>query len=487
MQRAAALRPTTVRLLAAALALLLLALLPADGRAQSSQLSCLLPVTPQKDPRGAAPLNFGIYPGGVAGSVSDKAEPLPEVPQTRLRRLQELRGSRGLSVHLYTDFSGDPRRQDGGLIYLEQEIRTYAEVGIDVELVVRYRPAAGRDVDGYAAYLRGVVQRLGRNKALTSLQVTNEANLGGQQAASDGAYDGAVDALVEGVIAAKDAVRSTGFAQVKVGFNWASDTRRAQSNDFFTAIGRRGGAAFSSAVDWVGVDSYPGTFFPEIALTALVPNLTGLGVTEALRNTRFCLMPLAGLGADIPIHVSENGFPTGAGRSYAMQASILDAMVRAVDDARATFNVAAYNWFDLRDSRTADDNVESQYGITQDDYTPKPAFATYRDLIGRLAVPGHAPAVAAPVAAATPGVTCAKSPVKIALPTLRGWTLKRLRITRADRTVKSLGRRSRVPRSVTVKLAPGRARLTIRISGARAGKARTHRLRRTVTVCGATR
>jgi hypothetical protein len=29
-------------------------------------------------------------------------------------------------------------------------------------------------------------------------------------------------------------------------------------------------------------------------------------------------------------------------------------------------------------------SFESQYGLMRDDYTPKPAFATYRSLISRL-------------------------------------------------------------------------------------------------------
>jgi hypothetical protein len=37
----------------------------------------------------------------------------------------------------------------------------------------------------------------------------------------------------------------------------------------------------------------------------------------------------------------------------------------------------------LRDGSSADPSIESRYGITRDDYSRKPAFATYRDLIAR--------------------------------------------------------------------------------------------------------
>jgi hypothetical protein len=95
-------------------------------------------------------------------------------------------------------------------------------------------------------------------------------------------------------------------------------------------------------------------------------------------------MPLAGLGPRVPIHVSENGYPTGPGRSYEEQVRAMNAMVRTVHDFRANYGVTDYRWFDLRDGDTASPSFQQQYGIMRDDYTPKPAFATYRNLIAEL-------------------------------------------------------------------------------------------------------
>ena len=106
---------------------------------------------------------------------------------------------------------------------------------------------------------------------------------------------------------------------------------------------------------------------------------------------RECYMPLAGLGADIPIHVAENGYPTGPGRSYEEQAVALEQMVRAVHDFRGNYNVTDYRWFDLRDGDSSNPNFQQQFGIMRDDYTAKPAFETYRGLIAELACSDRTP------------------------------------------------------------------------------------------------
>jgi hypothetical protein len=71
----------------------------------------------------------------------------------------------------------------------------------------------------------------------------------------------------------------------------------------------------------------------------------------------------------------------------AMQATALRAAVTAVDSLRATYNVTAYRWFDLRDADSAGQSFESHYGLLNDDYTPKPAFAAYRRLVAELSGP----------------------------------------------------------------------------------------------------
>ena len=80
----------------------------------------------------------------------------------------------------------------------------------------------------------------------------------------------------------------------------------------------------------------------------------------------------------------ENGYPTGPGRSEARQELVASAAIRAVDDVRGRYGVTDYRWFSLRDADSSGSSFESRYGLVHDDYSPKPAFGTYRSLIAEL-------------------------------------------------------------------------------------------------------
>ena len=58
-------------------------------------------------------------------------------------------------------------------------------------------------------------------------------------------------------------------------------------------------------------------------------------------------------------------------------------MVRSVVRARRGLNISDYRWFDLRDGNSSDPNFEGRYGLTDDRYRPKPAYATFRGRIAR--------------------------------------------------------------------------------------------------------
>jgi hypothetical protein len=213
------------------------------------------------------------------------------------------------------------------------------------------------------------------------LQVTNEVNFTVSPDSSDGAYAGARDALIAGVEAAHAEAAQRGFRRLRIGFNWFYRMDPASEAGFWMYLHDHGGRAFVHAVDWVGLDAYPGTFFP--------PTEPPGGHRDAMVNalsTLRCFLATAGIGDATPIHVEENGWPTQPPlRSYDQQAQVLDTMVRAVSDFRATFNVTDYRWFDLRDHSTGSANFQHHYGLLEDDYTPKPAFAAYGRLITALA------------------------------------------------------------------------------------------------------
>jgi hypothetical protein len=331
----------------------------------------------------AAPLVFGIYPGGAAGTVGPSGETRPEVPEARREALRQLRGgaARPFVLHLYESYTR-PADADAVPPWLATQIAEYTADGFQIELVLAYRPAApAGDVAGFTRFVRARVRQLAANRGVTHVQVTNEANVAGAPNAADGAYPGARDALVRGVIAAKDEARRAGRAGLKIGFNWAYQRGPAEAA-FFSSLRAAGGKAFAGAVDWVGLDAYPGTWGPALAAgdTASAVRTATLDAVRTLRRT---LLPRAGL-SKARLHVSESGYPTGPGRSDAMQQTVLRAAVRTVAAARTAYGITDYRWFDLRDADSADPRFESQYGLTRDDYSPKGAFFTFRELIARL-------------------------------------------------------------------------------------------------------
>ena len=458
-------------LLAAGAAALLGSLsLPAGAHALA--LDCIVPAGHSGG--GVAsqgPLRFGIYPGGPAGSVDPKAPPRPENPAKRLAALQALRGASPFVVRLYSAWTGDAAADDVGG-WLDSEIAGYTAAGLQVELAVRYKPATGAGPAEFAEYVRGLVRRYGPDPGFVALQVTNEANLPGAPGASDGAFPGAAEAVVKGVVAAKDQARQEGRG-LRVGFSWGYDERPLAAGDFWATLGRLGGRTFADAVDWVGLDTYPGTWSPQLAITSLLPGLAGAAVKESVRALRDCFMPMAGLGGATSIHIAENGFPTGPGRSEELQAQVLEQMVRSVVAIRDTYGVSDYRWFDLRDSSSADPSIESQYGITRDDYSPKPAFATYRDLIA-----GQGGAAAAPATAAN----CRRSPVKVVVPRWKSRRAATLVVQVGKKVVKRL-RRKAMPRSVRISMRSGRATVRLRYSTRSASRRISRSARRSYRVC----
>jgi hypothetical protein len=459
-------------LVAGAGALLVVLALPATGHAIA--LNCVVPAG-APDAASQSPLRFGIYPGGPVGSVNPKAPPRPEDPAKRLATLHALAGANPFVVRLYSAWTGDASADDVGS-WLDAEIAGYTTAGLQVELVVRYKPAhadPGASPAAFADYVRSIARRYGSDSNFVSLQVTNEANLPGAPDASDGAFAGAAEALVMGVIAAKNESRQDGYGQLRIGFSWGYDERPEASSSFWATLGRIGGRRFADAVDWVGLDSYPGTWVPQIPLSNLMPGLAAGAVKESVRSLRDCLMPMAGLGNATAIHIAENGFPTGEGRSEETQARVLAAMVHSVDAIRATYGVTDYRWFDLRDSSSADPSIESQYGITHDDYSPKPAFATYRDLIAGDTLAGARPATAA---------HCRPSPVAVSIPRSSGRGLTSLAVNVGAKVVVRM-RHSRMPRAVRISMASGRSAVRLRLTAGVNGRRLTRVTLRNYRVC----
>jgi hypothetical protein len=327
-------------------------------------------------------LRFGITPGAQTGQYVTGAVPprTPEDPPKQLSGLAGLRAENAPFVlRLHRFFWSDGEAAIKRFLDLAD---FYTRAGYLVELQLRYHPSAEQegDIDAWVAHVRDVVRRFGANPRVVAIQVTNEVNITFSPDSSDGAYDGARDALIRGVIAAKDEARSRGYRQLEIGFNWAYRSEPSAENAFWAYLRDNAGKDFVAALDWVGVDAYPGTVFP--------PAHTGGGERDGMVNafSSFrCYAGSAGIPETIPIHVEENGWPTEPpARGYEQQAQVAETLVRAVHDFRGTYNISDYRWFNLRDGDTTSANFQTQYGLMTDEYVPKPAYGVYRGLVAEL-------------------------------------------------------------------------------------------------------
>ena len=333
-------------------------------------------------PRVGSPLRFGIDPGlaGSAGGVQLPAK--PDDPAQDLSAVQALAPSgRQLVVRLNRLFWSDGRT---GIDAFQQQVSRYTRAGFEAELQVRYHPASGMagDLPAWLAYVRHVVDTFGPNRRVISMTITNEVNINFSPNTSDGYYSGAQDALIQGIEAAHAEAVKRGFTQLRLGFTYAY--RFPNDTSFFSYLGAHGGPAFERALNFVGLDFYPGSVYPP----AMAPGDTYRAeLAQAAGVLRDCFLPMAGIGAATPIWITENGIPTGQ-LSEAQQASALSQLVLAARDYSGTFGITDYRWFNLRDSISSGPSTLvgpafASDGLLRDDYSRKPSFGVYRALIAR--------------------------------------------------------------------------------------------------------
>jgi len=334
------------------------------------------PPAPTVAPRD---LRFGITSriAGSAGAIQGQAAP-EDLDRTTAALVDLRPEGRDLVLRLNRLFWADGEE---GIRAFGALIDRYAAAGLTSEVQVRYHPPEGKegDIDAWEGFVRRAVRELGAREAVVGFSITNEANFPVSPNTSDGAYEGVVDALVRGVAAARDEGLAIGRPDLVLGFNVA--WRYAPQSDarFWDDIGAKATPAFRKALDYVGVQVYPGLVWPP----AKRPGVSaGEEVIEALTLVRDCYMPKAGLGDGTDLWVSENGYATNSGRSEAAQAAMLDSTVRAVHAFSGELGISDYRYFNLRDNDSDGADLFAAVGLLRDDYAPKPAFAGYRGLIG---------------------------------------------------------------------------------------------------------
>ncbi len=352
-----------------------LALLPGLAHAAGSDCLTADPPTPSVPPHA---VRFGITPL-LAGSAGDQQGGVAPVDEAKsLAALRDLRPKRReLVLRLNRMFFSDGTR---GIHHYARIVDRYARAGFDTELQVRYHPTAAEegDMKAWKAYVREAVRVLGKRRSVKALSITNEANFPISPNTSDGSFGGVREAIVKGVVAADRELRRIDRRDIQLGFPIAWRWLPAEDASFWEQIGKLATKRFHRAVDYVGVQIYPGLVWPP----APIPGRSaGREIAEALTLVRSCYMPKAGLGRRVDLWVTENGYATNLGRNTASQRTDLASTLDAVHRWSGELGISDYRYFNLRDNDSNGTDLFDAVGLLDDRYNRKPAFGVLHDAI----------------------------------------------------------------------------------------------------------
>jgi hypothetical protein len=335
-------------------------------------------------PRTGPALRFGVDPGlaGSAGGIQLPAT--PDDPARDLAGVKALRPpGRVLVVRLNRLFESDG---EAGIARFAADAARYGRAGMEVEIQVRYHPSTAQngDLAAWRQYVRRVVDVLGRIHGVVAMTITNEVNLAISPNTSDGSYQHAQDALITGIETARTQALHDHLPRLRFGFTYAYRFSPQGDTGFFSYLRSHGGRTFTRALGFVGVDFYPGTIYPPV----MAPGDTyRTELAQAAGTVRNCLAPLGGIPASVPLWFTEIGVPVGV-QSEAGQGAALAELVRAAQAYSGTFGITDLRWFNLRDSVAEGPEgligpLFATDGLLRADYSPKPAFTSFRSLIAR--------------------------------------------------------------------------------------------------------
>jgi hypothetical protein len=322
----------------------------------------------QAEKRKLDRLVFGIYPGGNAGTISNPPSSLLDKPESILKALNLLQPADvPFLIRGYIQYNGS----GNSLNPTPLNMTRYVTGKRKLDLVLCYRTEKG-DIDDWTDFIRATLEEYG--PYLEKIQLTEEPNNPQVENGGDGSFPNIHTAIIAGVITAKDEIKKKGLT-IKTGFN--ATPSFDPDDTFWNKLGQLNQPAFIDALDYVGLDFFPDVFRP------LPPTL---GLQEAVRGvlTHFRNVNLAHgkIPAEIPIHITENGWPTDRLRTEARQAQVMQEIIYTINEKKEKLNITHYEFFDLRDADSS--KSEFQFGLLHDDYTPKPAFDVYCRLIREL-------------------------------------------------------------------------------------------------------
>ena len=312
---------------------------------------------------------FGIYPGGIAGTDTGLTTGRPDDPLLIKQALARLHPQdRNFIVRGYIHYNGSNETADEAPGKVEQ----YIINDHTLDLVVCYRADELNEAT-WINTIKKIIHRYGEK--LDSIQITEEPNLKNVYA-GDGHFKDIERALFIGAIAAKEELLQLNLT-AKVGFNAAVSFDPADK--FWKLIGSESFTPFRDVIDYIGLDFFPDVFRPVAADGE--PNDLQQSVINVLKYFRHEKLEKNNIPSTIPIHITENGWPTGENRTYEKQAEVLEKIIRSIYALSNELNIQQYELFSLRDSDSGNQNVFYQFGLLKDDYTPKPAFYAFQKLI----------------------------------------------------------------------------------------------------------
>jgi hypothetical protein len=311
-------------------------------------------------------MQFGIYPSSITGSDKGPISGKPDDPQAIMQALNELQGDTpSFWVRAYVHYKGNGQSANETPVRPAQYLTSRRRL----DLVLCYQ-TNDADMEDWCKYIEQVITEYGDQ--LGTLQITEETNAKG--VGTDGDFPPSLQALVRGVVAAKLTAIAAGL-DTKIGFNATPSFNPADT--YWQELRSLATPAFYDALDYVGID-----FFPDVFRPVPVDELEGAVryVLTAFRKS----LEAAGISTSVPLHITENGWPTGKARPLKDQASVLEKIIRTIYAMKDELTITHYELFQLRDAITSDETLFSRFGLLDDNYKAKPAFNIYKALVAEL-------------------------------------------------------------------------------------------------------
>lgn len=325
-------------------------------------------------------LIFGIYPGsGVGletglGRIKGKKDDAISIKAA----LENLSGDKPFLVRSYIQYIGSGKSKNK----TPQNFEYFCKENIKLDLAICYRTNE-HNMKDWRNFIKTTITEY--KNVLAKIQITEEPNNPDTNSGGDGSSLYIKEAIIEGVLAAKETITELGL-DIQNGFNAVISFN--PQDTFWRDFAKLNTVEFTQALDYIGLDFYPDVFRP------LPPNLTlkdaVIGVIQHYRNNN---LPEGGIPNNLPLHITENGWPTNKERSEEKQAIVVQHLIETIFEIRKRNNITHYEFFNLRDidssGKLAQAQLESsgnnfQFGLMRDDYIPKPSYTIYKNLINQM-------------------------------------------------------------------------------------------------------